>query len=261
MKKVFALIATLALLGGVFAQDYADNTAGGNSASLTETVNISIPNRVALHLTNTGFDLNLNDLGAAINDGDVNCFLVRKNDIPHHDFANFDAFVAAVDFANPVSNYPAAVFENGEVAMDGNEYLKGGLACSNQSIVQKFSNYLLGWKLEADVNIPTLSGIKFAIMDTVENNPSYIADGDTSVCTFWLLWCRNYDGVYKYYVPHTTLGFHNPLELDNADLARQRIGKTNGWRDDHITQWFFFDGSEIAGSHAVDVVYTLTGGL
>jgi hypothetical protein len=277
MKKLLALFAILALLGAAFAQDmgatghtpppasgsdYADNSEGGNSASLTERVNISIPHRVALHLTQTELDLDLNNLGESMADAaGLDCFLVRKADIPAGEFSNYDTFVAAVS-GYAVSNYPAVVFDgDGDVAMDGEEYLKGGLACSNTKIVQKFSNYLAGWRLTADVNIPTLSGIKFAIMDSVEHNPHYIADGDTSVCTFWFIKCWNYDGVYKYYVADTTLGFFNPLELDNSTLANQRLGRTNGWLDDHITEWFYFDGSEIAGDHTVTVQFTLTGGL
>lgn len=275
MKKLLVSLAALALIGAGLAQDigaaghtppptpsgdYSDNSEGGRTASLTETVYVNIPDRVALHLTDTGFTLDLNDLQGSIDAHPaLDCFLVQKDAIA--DFTSYEEFTEAISGLQ-VRNYPAVVFdENNNVAMAGDDYLKGGLACVNTKVAQKFSNYVHGWKLSADVNIPTLSGIKFAIMDSVDNNPWYIADGDTSVCLIWFFRCLAYDGAYSYYVPESTFGFHNPLELDNSILARQRLGKTNGWLDDHISEWFYFDGSEIAGNHEVSIMFTLTGGL
>jgi hypothetical protein len=268
MKKAIALIATLALFGAVFAQaDYADNSGGGNTATLNQTVNISIPNRVALHLTSTSLALDLNSLGDSIGEETgVFCTLVRKDRMDDIDsYASFIAAMGGQDNIRAVYTYPAAVIENGQVQREGGEYLKGGLACSHDFIIQKFSNYLSGWHLTADVNIPTHSGIKYAIIDHVYNDPlvndPWVADGDTSVCRIWFLKCLLRDGVYSHYVDETKGLLGNRLELDDVSLARERPGRTNGWLDDHITQWFYFDGSEIAGDHRVEVQFTLTGGL
>lgn len=258
MKKFISFVAALALAGFVLAADYADNSSGGHKASLTETVTVKIPHRVALHITETSVNLDLNDLDSFLAQDGNSCHLIRKDDI--RNFRSYDDFYRAIDTEHAVSNYPAAVFgEDGNIAMDNGEYLKGALVCTTGLTVQKFSNYLLGWELTADVNIPIASGIKFAIMDMVDGR--WIEDGDTDVCyglpTKW--GCIGLEALSKHkrhYADQSSFG----LELDDATLAQQRLGQTNGWLDDYITQHFYFDGSEVAGSHQVTVKYTLTGG-
>jgi hypothetical protein len=261
VKKLLAfciVVLGLALAGTVFAQDYDDNSGGGNTATVNQTVTIDIPNRVALHITKTSVHLDLNNL----DDFDGACYLIRKDAIDN--YTNFDAFIAAIDFDNPVSNYPAAVFDDaGNVAMDGDEYLKGALVCKVHKIIQKFSNYKHGWELAADVNIPNGSGIKFGIKDLVEHDPFNVLDGNTDGCLkiayhWWWGWhCAIPSPSYlrRHFVSQTVKG----LELDDATLALQRVGRTNGWLDDHIFEYFLFDGSEVAGSHAVELEFTLTG--
>lgn len=223
LKRLLAIIAATALIATAAAQDYSDNSGGGNTAEQTQTITIDIPQRVALHLTDTSFELDLDDLEGK------DCRLVPKG-------TAITGFLQLEGFAESgmvVENYPAAIFdESGNVATnDQGEYLKGTLVCSNVFVVQKFSN--AGWEFSANVDQDEGSGV-FGLIDRADGTA---ADGQPESDWRYLL---------------TNGG-------SNLTLAWDRNRVTGGWLDDEITQLFWFDGSETPGPKTISVEYVLTG--
>lgn len=240
MKRLFATMAAvvLVLAGTALAANF---DYGVRDASVMQTVTITIPTRVAIHITQSEFALDLNDLSG------VTCYLVRKDLIETVD--DFDSLVDAIVASGPhlVTAYPGVVLDgDGNVMVENGEFLKGGMACYNTKTVQKFVNSSLGWTLSADVSMNPGMG-QFGILDDVD--PWYVIDGLTP----W------FGHRYRHLLDSND-GIIRNVKLDDADLADQCLGRSDGWLDNYIYELFFFDGGERPGEKTMTVTFNLTGG-
>lgn len=232
-------VVALFLAGTALAQDF---DYGVNDASVTQTVTIAIPTRVAIHISQSDFALDLDDLA------DANCYLVRKDLV--EGVTGFDSLIEAIIASgqHEVDEYPGVVLDaEGNIAVENGEFLKGGMVCFNEKTVQKFVNTLLGWELSADVTMNPGMG-QFAILDSVE--PWYVLDGLTP----W------FGERYRHLVDSNDGLFWN-VHLDDAELAEQCLGRSDGWLDNYIYELFFFDGRERPGEKTMTVTFNLVGGL
>lgn len=270
VRRLLALSALATLVSVAVAQGtYTDNSGGGTGASAIQTITIDIPTRVALHLTETSYALDLNDLpawtGGAF-DGE-GCRLLRKGQEAHvgtgilpvgvldpnglagwaaaYGGANLTPYLVLELLAlnNPdVQTYPAVVLDNGDVAQDEDGYLKGTLVCFNQKIVQKFAN--TEWAFTADVTMADGVG-QFGIIDRIPSGWPPITNGFP-------------EGETRHLISESTNGLALAGHVANGTSG----GATGGWLDDHITELFWFDGTETPGAgKQIVVTYTLTGGL
>lgn len=266
MKKFVPLtIAAFFLLGTVgLAQNYSTNDPGQNATSQTQDITVTIPERVAMHLTESSYSLDLNNPPAYDTTSNEGCRLLRKGQ--EHDVSNGVIPTGTLDSSglasgyvpfqgvqlgsylvlellalnNPaVATYPAAVLTSGgNVATDSNgDYLKGTLVCFNRKTVQKFSNAASGWKFSADVTMSPGVG-QFGIID---RTPGYlpavsIVNGQN-------------ESDYRHLLNSTSTGL----------MLAKDSHPTGGWLDDNITELFWFDGSETPGTKTITVTYTLTG--
>lgn len=271
MKKLLALliITIIALAGSAFAQDYdSDSDNNDGTASVDQTITITIPERVALHITETTYTLDLNTPTAYAGLGGFDytgegCGFVRQNQIdqiaagdpevgPWAPFGVVGDYLTleSLFLANGgVSTYPAVILNGGNVENLGTtedpDYSKGLLVCSNTKIVQKFSNSPSGFTFSVNVEVPAGVG-QFGIIDRVmpfdlpPTNDDGINDGFPE---------RDYDHLLG-------AGSHGPLTLAESSSVN-----TNGWRDDLIRELFYFDGTETPGTHIITVTYTLASNL
>lgn len=256
MKKYIGFVLGLMMVFGLATAQITTQTVptgdysyGAKSVSVTEKIVITIPNRVALHITDTGFSLNLDNLGAFIGtgyNGLRNCFLVPKS--LQGGILTFADLEAAIALGIKVSSYPAVVLDaNGNIVLDTNlGYLKGGLVCVNFKVVQKFSNATRGWQLDATVDLNGNVG-QFGILDSADEALVAVGGGYTSGSLY-----ASTSLVSKLVSADTSFNL-----ATNTDY---NVGyTTGGFLDDYIAEFFYFDGSETAGTGGVDVMFTLTG--
>jgi len=242
MKKWSLLIAVLVLFGLAYAgggpatdsgQAWAINEDGSSSVSLSETINLTIPKRYALHLTETEWNLDLGDVPAAAGDYTFNpeemsipgegCYLVPKTVTNGSELKDY---LLEGGVLHPIDVYPAIKDRDGDGKISDDE--KGTIICVNHKILQKFSNDPDGWKLSVGVTGPQTGFGWFGMADRI--------------------------------LPAGGLGyfFTNSLPVTGQVVASGQ-GTTHGWLDDDIIEAFWFDGTEAAGDYTMTVTFTLTG--
>ncbi len=238
MKKVLFL-AMFVLVGAALAtqpetsgQAWAISGDGDTSVSLSETIKVTIPVRYALHLTDTLWELDLNDPTAgedytfnpnewmAPEDG---CYLVPKF-ITNGD--DLKTYLLKGGVLRGIDSYPAIkdFNDDGEIS----KFEKGTLICVHHKILQKFSNDPEGWQL----------------MVSVTGEPTGFG----------------YFGMADHILPAGDWGFFytNYLPVESQVVA-SGSGTTGGWLDDDIVEAFWFDGTEAAGDYELTVTFTLAG--
>lgn len=258
MKKFIGVLSALLLLAGTaFAQfdtvkpndlRAGDNYGVGTGLARAEQdIEVTIPQRVALHIDTDEWNLDLGNIGV----GGEACFYVSKSDVAgwkdgwaNHfwqmtmDFASNGGAVEDNGWDNNAkevlsklygnmnaTTYPAVDFGNdGSVSGDDD---KGYMVCYFGKIVQKFSN--VGWVFDAALH----------------------ARGGTPQTGFGQF------GMADIMAGELVTSF----TTDNANSVAYSLAKgnhTNGWLDDFIVEAFFFDGTEKAGTYDLYVSYTLT---
>lgn len=258
LRVIISILTFIALASTVLAQ--GEYSEGGE---VDQVITVNIPSRLALHVTETSYNLDLDDPTTA---GDPNngfypydgtwasswwpegegCYLLPKHVELNPAYESFIGLTNAV-LANGIANasYPAVVLDNGDVAQVGGNYLKGSLVCFNQKVIQKFAN--VPWMLTADVEFSATGSMgTFGIVDVIMDR-YYIPVGQPGHYTGGI------DGVSE--------GAHRYLLNSSATglvLSEHPSATTGGWLDDRVTEVFWFDGSETPGNHEITVTYTLT---
>ena len=237
MKKQWIAFVVLAFLGLALAngdggQVWEINDSGSDSVSVSEKIQVTIPVRYALHLTESLWQLDLNSPTAApasyVYDPDEKpipaegCYLVPKSVKSMDDLRTYA--LGGNEF-KPIDTYPAIKDYDGNGEISDSE--KGTIICVNHKILQKFSNDPDGWKLLVSVTGPTTGFGYFGMADVLPFGP----------------------GGYFY---------TDTMPVSNQQLACGD-GPTQGWLDDLIVEGFWFDGSEAAGTHNFTVTFTLMG--
>ncbi|MDW8358711.1 hypothetical protein [Thermus sp.] len=203
-----------------------------DTATVQQKVKVIIPQRVALHLTEDEWNLNLNNPPAAPGNYVFNpqnpqppaegCYLVPKAVKTLQDLQNY------IQGGNPlrlVNTYPAIRDYNGDGRISDDE--KGTLLCVNQKTLQKFSNDPDGWQLSVSVVGTPSSGFGlFALADFVGGNFA----GSLFI---------------------SSLPF-------GPEVLAQGNGPTGGWLDDLIVEGFWFDGTELDGTYTLTVTFSLS---
>jgi hypothetical protein len=230
VKRMFLILsALLALLGLALADEAYD--VGEDQATVTERINLTIPQRVALHLTEDEWILDLNDPPLGNPDTGEGCFLVPKG----YDGTLEDAINDALNGTlKPIAAYPAAQDFDGDGKLENNE--KGTLICINKKILQKFCNNRDGCELDLKVT-RTSGGPTYGKLGVLEG--AVVPDFFPPLGRFVeIIPGENDDG--------------DPLEL--FKLLGQRLP---GWLDDIITEAFWFDGTEMAGTYQFNFLFQL----
>lgn len=265
MKKIVGIFAALMLvLGVVFAQDLSTSSVvasapnydlGGpnDPASVDQSITVEIPERVALHVDATEWNLDLDDLGdeacfavskeaaamgtaeeffsnfaglAAMNQGDTTSWQDAKPDL----ISTVNAHGAAMGLYRATS-YPAVNIASPENSTIDGDHDKGYVVCFFGKVVQKFAN--TEWTFNASLNAKNTFSIRgfghFGMADIRGGSVkgSFVVDE----------------------APFPSVSH----ELDAGTSS------TGGWLDDYILEGFYFDGSEEAGTYDLTVTYTLTG--
>lgn len=223
MRAVKSLIGTLALLLalGTALADRVD--VGEDEASVSQTITLTIPQRVALHLTEDEWILDLNN--PPLGSGGEGCYLVPKG----WSGSLEDAIQAALngDF-EPIDTYPAIKDLDGDGKFADNE--KGTLICLNQKVLQKFCNN--GEGCELDLKVTRIVG-----------GPTYGQGGVVDIAE---------DIVHYKFVQFNGVDNGTPLEL--LKVLGDRLP---GWLDDLIIEAFWFDGTEVAGEYQFNFLFQL----
>jgi hypothetical protein len=226
MKKLFLVLSALALLGSLALAGEGYNV-GPDQATVKERINLKIPQRVALHLTEDEWILDLNSPPLGNPNTGEGCFLVPKG----FQGTLQDALNAALSGTlNPIAAYPAAKDFNGNGKLEGDE--KGTLICINKKILQKFCNNRDGCELDLKVT-RTLGGPNYGKLGVREEAPDINHTKFVSITPG-----VNDDG--------------DPLEL--LKVLGQRLP---GWLDDIIIEAFWFDGTEVAGTYEFSFLFQL----
>jgi len=252
MKKhiAFLLMAVLALLLSLaFACNNCNVSIGdGQSwatckykAKLQEEIKLSIPKRLALHLTETNWSLDLNDPPLGSVTAKEGCFLVPKGyqGTPKDLLEQLQA-----GELTPAGTYPAIVDINGDHQISNDE--KGTLVCFNKKVLQKFCNT---WQQG------TAHGCEFDLKVNVIR--PYPFQGSYGRLFF-------YDDVTLPPVGQVTVNPYVEVTPGNNDqgspieVLRVRGARFPGWLDDFITEGFWFDGSELPGEYEFNVIFMLT---
>lgn len=227
MRKLFLLMVSgllaLALAAGEEANGGEEWDVDEQQATVTERINLTIPQRVALHLTEDEWIVDLNNpaLGA---DGE-GCYLVPKG----YQGTLEDAIADALDGNfEPINTYPAIKDLNNNGRIDEGE--KGTLICLNKKVLQKFCNNRDGCELDLKVT-RTLGGPNYGLGGVVENAP---------------------DLQYSKFVQ-----FNGQDDGDPLELLKVLNGRFPGWLDDLIIEAFWFDGSEVAGTYEFNFLFHL----
>ncbi|MCX7849089.1 hypothetical protein [Thermus sp.] len=221
MRKLLKPILALALLGGLALADQFD--LDNNQAEVQQRINLTIPQRVALHLTEDEWILDLNNppLG---NQGE-GCYLVPKGDQRTLEQLIQAALAGQLQ---PVGTYPAIRDLNGDGRITDDE--KGSLICLNQKVLQKFCNNRDGCELDLKVT-RTRGGPTYGKAGVVDKAPSIN---------------------HEKFVQINGNDQGQPLEL--LRVVGQRLP---GWLDDLIIEAFWFDGSEVAGTYEFNFNFIL----
>lgn len=123
---------------------------GEDEAQVTERISLTIPQRVALHLTEDEWILDLTNPPLGVSG--EGCFLVPKGYEGTLEDAIEDALSGELE---PMDAYPAAKDLDGNGSLEDSE--KGTLLCINQKVLQKFCNNGDGCELDLKVT-RTLGG-------------------------------------------------------------------------------------------------------
>jgi len=221
VRKLLLALAGITLVATAAAQADFNYNETGDRTRVRQEIELTIPTRVALHITQTDFALDLNDLAGA------GCRLVPKGVMP----SDYQGLRSYAQSGKAVSTYPAVVLDqHGNIATEGGEYLKGTLVCRNEFIVQKFAN--TGWELTANVAMTEGSG-KFGLRDDALKGG--VADGSA-------------ESDYRHLIG---------ASADGLMLAHSG-SPTGGWLDDKIEELFWFDGTETPGDKTITVTFVLT---
>jgi len=224
-RMLLILSALLALLGLALAGEAYN--VGEVQATVTERINLTIPQRVALHLTEDEWILNLNSPPLGNLSTGEGCFLVPKG----FQGTLQDALNAALNGTlRPIAAYPAAQDFNGNGRLEDDE--KGTLICINKKILQKFCNNREGCELDLKVT-RTLGDPTYGKLGVLEEAPDIDHTHFVEIIPG-----VNDDG--------------DPLEL--LKVLRQRLP---GWLDDIIIEAFWFDGTEVAGTYEFNFLFQL----
>ena len=226
MKRMFLILSALLALLGLALAGEAYNV-GEVEATVTERINLTIPQRVALHLTEDEWVLNLNNPPLGNLNTKEGCFLVPKG----FQGTLQDALNAALSGTlKPIAAYPAAQDFNGNGRLEDDE--KGTLICLNQKVLQKFCNNRDGCELDLKVT-RTLGGPTYGKLGVLEKAPDIRHTRFVEIIPG-----QNDDG--------------DPLEL--LKVLGQRLP---GWLDDIIIEAFWFDGTEVAGTYEFNFLFQL----
>ncbi len=226
MKKLIlslsalVLFLALALAGEVY-------NVGDSQATVTERINLTIPQRVALHLTEDEWVLDLNNPPLGNPSGGEGCFLVPKG------FSGSleDALNAALSGGlHPINTYPAIKDMDGDGSIEPGE--KGTLICINKKVLQKFCNNREGCELDLKVT-RTLGGPTYGRLGVRDEAPDILHSRFVEIIPG-----TNDDG--------------DPLEL-----LKRVGGRFPGWLDDIVIEAFWFDGSEVAGTYEFNFLFQL----
>ncbi len=254
MKRILIALALLGL-GLAFAETPDSGpgevwTSGDGPQSVSESIQVSIPVRVALHITETAWDLDLDQVPPADQLGE-GCYLIPKNFGDYNDDGTVDAkdaFDAYMDGElRPAHNYPAIYDYDGDGKIADDE--KGTLFCVNKKIVQKFCN---NW------STGTGDGCEFDLKVNITS--PYPWDPETH--SFGRMFFHDEaelpdDGTVENYVPFVELTAGSNLEGQAIEIIRMRGARFPGWLDDYITEGFWFDGTELPGTYVFTVTFRI----
>ncbi|GLV46969.1 hypothetical protein TJA_01450 [Thermus sp. LT1-2-5] len=228
--RKLSILATLALIVGV--QEGCNTAlageavnAGDQQATVTERINLTIPQRVALHLTEDEWVVDLNNPIPGQNG--EGCYLVPKGYQGSLEQAIQDALDG--DFT-PIDTYPAIKDLNGNGQIDPGE--KGTLICLNQKVLQKFCNNGDGCELDLKVT-RTLGGPTYGQLGVVDQAQD---------------------------IGHSSFVQIQPGSTDDGDpleLLKVLNARLPGWLDDRIIEAFWFDGTEQAGTYEFNFLFQL----
>jgi len=212
-----------------------------HQVKLQEQVTVHIPMRLALHLTESRWDLDLANPPLGDPAAKEGCFLVPKGfDGGPKDLL---AMLEAGELT-PVDTYPAIVDANddGEITPDE----KGTLVCFNKKVLQKFCNNWeegTGYGCEFDLKVNVVRPYPFQ-----GNYGRMFFHDDVTLPPVGTVKINEFVEI----VPGVNDDGH-PIELVKVLGAR-----FPGWLDDFLTEGFWFDGSEQPGSYEFNVVFMLT---
>lgn len=239
----------------------------GSPAAMTQDITLSIPKRVALHITETEWRLDLNNLSdPEMTDlGPKGCFMVPKTYqfpqvyTPAPVNTSFHAenlesiFIAALADELPgMAVYPA-VDGNQNNSIEG-DHDKGTLVCLNYKVIQKFCNISpYGSDLGGGYTSNPQCELDVKFIRTASNN-GFLDYGQFFVHDRILQDTLNPGSGGSTY---ESFRFLNPG--DTAMLVHLEQGdRFVGWQDDLFYEGFYFDGSEVAGGHKFRLVFTLS---
>jgi hypothetical protein len=225
MKRILAVLLAFGLIAGLaLAQDV---NVGEEFATVTQDITVIIPLRAALHITEAEWTLDLDDVDAI---GEY-CWFISKNEYAANPTLSTELQVFLGSFG-PKLGEPAVGF--GYPPIRPNRYPitdddKGYLVCEFEKVIQKFANSGDGWELEISLAGAPLGGFGvFAFTD---------------------------------YIPDLLNNLGKQTIVANGSILETftwTTGTTGGWLDDYITEGFFFDGSEVAGTYELEFIVTLT---
>jgi len=212
-----------------------------HSVSLGEEIDLTIPRRLALHLTETSWALDLSNPPLGDVETGEGCFLVPKNfsGTPEDLLEMLEA-----GELTPADTYPAIVDIDGDGQITNDE--KGTLVCFNKKVLQKFCNNWsigLGYGCEFDLKVNVV-------------NP-YPFDGGFGRMFFKDDVTMPLEGSVTY-TPYVEIVPGDNSDGDPIEILKVRGARFPGWLDDYITEGFWFDGSELPGSYEVNVIFMLT---
>jgi len=140
----------------------------------------------------------------------------------------------------PIGGYPGFY-----VNTSGKLEWKGPIMCTFQTVVEKFSNSDKGWLFTGSLAGQGAAGFPF---------PLYISD-------YFSFNDPDFPGVggaFNNFSPSEGGVAIRTSDLKPGRLARNNVGTTGGWKDDHLLEVLVFDGSVAAGTYTGVVTFTLT---
>jgi len=219
-----------------------------HEVSLNENVELTIPMRLALHLTETKWNLDLDNPPLGDEQSGEGCFLVPKGfgDYNEDGVVNSkDVFDAYQDGKlEPIDTYPAIKDIDGDGSISDSE--KGTLVCFNKKVLQKFcnnwqigTNYGCEFDLKVNMVVPT---------DVVGGYGRLFFYDDATLPPVGQVTYNPFIEI----VP----GYND--EGSPIEVLKVRQARFPGWLDDFITEGFWLDGSELPGTYQFNVIFMLS---